>query len=129
MTLRSNSRRICLLIGLIAGANMPDSAVADRAADSGVAVIIGSQAGELERYAASQLCEYLDKLYGIKTKPVTGLPDDCQTALVIGTPQTYPTVAAAVGQAEWPEISQQGIVTVINLINLMVSRHLLRPRG
>ena len=39
-----------------------------------VAVVVGDKAPEVERFAAAQLCDYLSKLFGIWTQPVTSLP-------------------------------------------------------
>ena len=36
-----------------------------------VAVVVGENAPELERFAASELCGYLDKLFAVKTTPTT----------------------------------------------------------
>ncbi|MCS5612587.1 MAG: hypothetical protein NZ961_19355 [Candidatus Poribacteria bacterium] len=39
-----------------------------------VAVIIGKDAHELERFAAEQLCDYLQELFDIYTRPTQDLP-------------------------------------------------------
>jgi hypothetical protein len=39
-----------------------------------VAVIIGKDAHELERFAAEQLCDYLQRLFDIYTRPTQDLP-------------------------------------------------------
>lgn len=75
-----------------------------------VAVVVGSKVGKLERYAADELCGYLNKLYGIKTQPTTEVPDSAETMLLLGSPQTNPAVAKALGQDGWPKVSDQGIV-------------------
>ena len=38
-----------------------------------VAVIVGNNAPDLENFAASELCGYLDKLFGIQVQPATKL--------------------------------------------------------
>ena len=38
-----------------------------------VSVIVGQNAPELERFAASELCGYLNKLFDLQTQPVTAL--------------------------------------------------------
>src|SRR5438105_2740930 len=69
-----------------------------------LAVVIGPKASELERYAADQLCEYLAKLYGLKVRPTTSLPRSADLGLVLGSPETNPAVAAALGTAGWPRL-------------------------
>ncbi len=64
----------------------------------GVAVVVGSNADKLERSAAEELCDYLDKLFGIKTQPTTGLPDSAKAILLVGSPDTNPNVAKAMGK-------------------------------
>ncbi|MEC9257757.1 MAG: hypothetical protein VX541_04620 [Candidatus Poribacteria bacterium] len=39
-----------------------------------VAVVIGKDAHELERFAAEQLCDYLQRLFDIYTRPTQDLP-------------------------------------------------------
>ena len=39
-----------------------------------VAVIVDKAAPQLERYAAEELCGYLDKLYGFRTRPLSTMP-------------------------------------------------------
>ncbi len=80
------------------------------AATSDVAVVVGSKADKLERHAADELCGYLNKLYGIKTQPSTEVPESAETMLLLGSPQTNPAVAKALGRNGWPKISDQGIV-------------------
>src|SRR4051812_15528852 len=75
-----------------------------------LAVVLGPRASELERYAADQLCEYLGKLYGIKVRPTTSLPRSADLGLLLGSPGTNPAVAAALGTAGWPKLSDQGLI-------------------
>jgi hypothetical protein len=75
-----------------------------------LAVILGPRADERERHAAEQLCEYLDKLFGIKVRPTTGLPRSADVGLLLGSPATNPAVARALGTAGWPRVSDQGLV-------------------
>jgi hypothetical protein len=75
-----------------------------------VAVVVGSKVDKLERYAADELCGYLNKLYGIKTQPRTEVPESAETMFLLGSPQTNPAVAKALGEDGWPKLSDQGIV-------------------
>ena len=75
-----------------------------------VAVTIGPQASNLEQYAADQLCEYVTKLFGIAVRPTTSLAESADIGLLVGSPRSNPAVAAALGTAGWPQLSEQGLV-------------------
>jgi hypothetical protein len=49
-----------------------------------VAVVVDSRAPEIERYAATQLCDYLARLFGIQTQPVSAPPADANSLLLVG---------------------------------------------
>jgi len=87
--------------------------LAAAATDSGgprVGVLLGEKAGEIERYAAEQLCGYLRKLFGIRARPTTRLPHSADVLLLIGNPETNPTVGQATARKAFPKLSEQGIV-------------------
>ena len=98
------------LLPMTAKAIPPTNGDAQHGHISRIAVVVGSRAEPLERYAANQLCEYLEKLYGIKTRPATELPVSAQVSLLVGSPRTNPHVAKALGEKGWPKVSDQGIV-------------------
>ncbi len=75
-----------------------------------IAVLIGSEAVELERYAARQLCDYLDELYSITTQPTTERPKTASACLLVGNPKTNSAVSNALGENGWPKVSDQGVV-------------------
>jgi len=75
-----------------------------------LAVLIGADAKKLERHAADELCGYLDKLFGIKTRPTTELPESAEVSLLVGSPKANRNVARALGEKGWPKLSDQGIV-------------------
>jgi len=75
-----------------------------------ISVVVGPKADKLEHYAADQLCGYLDKLYGIRTRPVTEPPRSAEAILLVGNPKTNPAVAKALREQKWPKTSAQGIV-------------------
>jgi len=75
-----------------------------------VAVVLGPAASELERYAAEQLCGYLDRLYGVKSSPTAASPDAAEIGLLVGSPASNPAVTEALGPSGWPKLSDQGIV-------------------
>ena len=64
----------------------------------------------MDQYAAEQLCHYLHELFRVNTEPSRQLSADSHLALIIGTPANNPLVARALAGAEWPAISDQGIV-------------------
>ncbi|MBU4400528.1 MAG: hypothetical protein KKE86_14490, partial [Planctomycetes bacterium] len=73
-------------------------------------VVVGPKSHALELYAAEQLCYYLEKLYGIQTRPVQEIPSGDSIVFLIGDPKTNPAVAKALGPEGWPSISDQGLV-------------------
>ncbi len=75
-----------------------------------VAVVVGENAGEMERHAASELCGYLEKLYRIHAQPVGKPISPVDVTLLIGSPATNQEVARALGKDGWPQVSDQGIV-------------------
>ena len=75
-----------------------------------VAVIIAPEADKLERFAAAELCGYLDKLYGIKTRPTTEVPELAEAILLVGSLKRNPAATKVLGETGWPKVSDQGIV-------------------
>lgn len=75
-----------------------------------VSVVVAEESPQLERFAAKQLCGYLKKLYDIDVQPATAVDSSAQRVWLIGTPETNPLVATAIGEEAWPELSDQGIV-------------------
>jgi len=75
-----------------------------------VGIQIGPQAGELERFAADELAGYLDKLFHVVARPAVERPNSADVLLLVGTPETNPTIAGALGKDGWPKVSDQGIV-------------------
>lgn len=75
-----------------------------------IGIQIGPQANDLERYAADELAGYLRKLFRVDAKPATEPPAGADWILLVGTPQTNPAVAQALGSDGWPQVSEQGIV-------------------
>jgi hypothetical protein len=75
-----------------------------------VGVIVGDTQPELERFAAQQLCDYLAKLFAIRTEPTAAIPNASQFLFIIGGPQTNTLLRSARRQRPFPEVSSQGIV-------------------
>lgn len=75
-----------------------------------VDVIIGSAAPDLERFAASELSDYLAKLFHIQTFPGRNLSTSSQAVFLIGSPSTNATIQKVTGRKAFPKVSDQGIV-------------------
>jgi hypothetical protein len=75
-----------------------------RPLSNNVVVIVGNNAPDLENFAASELCGYLDKLFGIRTKPATKLSGSPDAVFLIGSPATNPLIKV------FPQVSDQGVV-------------------
>lgn len=75
-----------------------------------VVVIVGPEAPQLDVYAGTQLCGYLNKLFGVKVQPTTRVPDSATAIFLIGNPTTNPTVRQATIHDPFPKVDDQGIV-------------------
>jgi hypothetical protein len=76
-----------------------------------VEVVAGAAPPDLERFAASELCNYLAKLYGIQVYPSRSLSNSSQAVFLIGSPQTNAAVKkATAGSRAFPKVTDQGIV-------------------
>jgi hypothetical protein len=75
-----------------------------------VAVVVGRAAPELERYAASELCGYLEKLFAIQTQTTTNIRASAEELFLIGSPATNAAVKQATVRQPFPKVSDQGIV-------------------
>ena len=93
----------------LVGATSLSTAAADPAAPR-VAVVRGREAPPLEVYAAEQLCQYLHRLFGVKSRPATKISSRAEVLLLVGTPQTNPFVEQALGSQPLPTLSDQGVV-------------------
>ena len=74
------------------------------------AIVVGSQAPELERYAARELRRYLSDLYGIQAVPLTTISPEADVNLILGSPGTNRSVSLLMGEQGWPQVSDQGFV-------------------
>jgi hypothetical protein len=69
-----------------------------------VAVIVGNNAPELEKFAASELSGYLEKLFGIEAQPTTDPAVAVDAIFLIGSPASNPLIKT------FPKVSDQGVV-------------------
>jgi len=102
-----------LLISILAGwccATSRGQAASAQEAAPAAAVVIGARATPLERFAAEELCGYLQKLYEIKSQPVDAVPQASSVIFLLGDPDTNPVIAQALAADGWPRLSDQGIV-------------------
>jgi hypothetical protein len=109
------TRAIVLGSSLAIGApSQPIASTHDRhllgAAVPRVGVQIGPEPDAVERFAADELAGYLSRLFRVVTKPTTRRPEPADVLLLVGTPDTNPAVAEALGTVSWPMVSDQGIV-------------------
>ncbi len=82
----------------------------DYVAHTRVAVIINENAPELERFAAEQLCDYLEKLFGIQTRPMSSMSEEAGTLFLIGSLDTETAVQGTTEENQSPSISEQGFI-------------------
>ena len=75
-----------------------------------IAVIVSENAPELERFAAEQLCDYLEKLFGIQTRPMSSMSEEAGTLFLIGSLDTETAVQGTTEENEFPSISEQGFI-------------------
>ena len=78
--------------------------------DTPVAVIISENALELERFAAEQLCDYLEKLFGIQTRPVSNMSVEAEAVFLVGNLATDVAVQGTMEENTFPPISEQGFI-------------------
>ncbi len=71
-----------------------------------MAVVTGPAAPELDRFAANELCAYLEKLFGLHVKPTTSIPAAARDIFLIGSPATNPLIQTN----SFPKVSDQGVV-------------------
>jgi len=93
---------------MVVWAGFPAGGVAK--ANPRVGVVVGVEAPELERYAAGQLCDYLNKLFGIETQPATVVPASSDVLFLIGRPETNALIKKATRQQAFPKVGEQGMV-------------------
>lgn len=75
-----------------------------------VDVVVGSAAPELERFAASELCSYLAKLFGIQSDPARDLAPQADALFLVGNLASNVHVRRAFPERTFPTASDQGIV-------------------
>jgi hypothetical protein len=75
-----------------------------------VNVVVGDTPSSLDRFAASELCDYLQKLYELRVHPsraISGTPD---YIFFIGNPKTNKVAKMLLTSYQFPTVSDQGFV-------------------
>jgi len=88
---------ICLLSSFFVGSLRANEAAR-------VSVVVGQNAPELEKFAASELCGYLDKLFTVQTQPASAPAADSIAVFLVGSPSTNARIKT------FQRVSDQGIV-------------------
>lgn len=75
-----------------------------------VTVVSSPDAPELERRAAQQLCEMLQRLFGLRTQPVADISAESRAIFLVGSPATNPVIRRVANRDQFPAVSRQGII-------------------
>ena len=75
-----------------------------------VELIIGEEAAELERFAASELQGYLKRLFGVSATIANSPGETAGYLFILGNPNNNPVVTKAVGEGNFPQLSEQGFL-------------------
>ena len=83
---------------------------ADTSDNTRVVVIVSENAPELECFAAEQLCDYLGKLFGIQTHPISSVSAEAETLFLVGNLDADAAVQSTMEKSTFPPISEQGFI-------------------
>ena len=75
-----------------------------------VAVVVSENASELEHFAAEQLCDYLEKLFGIQTHPTSNVSMEAEALFLVGSLDTDVAVQCATEAGVLPPVSEGGFI-------------------
>ena len=121
----ANSRRSsggmalgCLLLAISGVQNLPGATILIKSrpaeeptgAMAKVGIWLGPQPHELERYAADELAKYVNKLFAVDVVRGVEQAESADVSLLVGAPETNPAVAQALGENNWPQVTDQGFV-------------------
>src|SRR5947207_236710 len=73
-------------------------------ANERVAVVVGANAPPIEKHAAGELCQYLNKLFGIEVAPTAEVVG-ADNIFLVGSPATNEQIP----KEDFPDVSDQGI--------------------
>ena len=106
----SSALALCLTVSVLALGAAATGAPRQPGPQPRVAVVTGRDADDLERFAAQELCGYLDRLFGAKCEPTPKVPAAAEAVFFIGSPTTNAALKRAMRSADFPDVSDQGIV-------------------
>ena len=75
-----------------------------------VAVIVSENAVDLERFAAEQLCHYLEKLFGIQICPMSSVSEKTEVLFLVGNLDVDVAGQEATEGSPFPPASEQGFI-------------------
>jgi len=75
-----------------------------------VELIIGHEADELEQFAVSELQSYLKRLFGVTANIRHSPNSTAEYRVILGNPQSNPIIVQAIGEANFPQLSDQGFL-------------------
>ncbi len=78
------------------------------AARQSVAVMISTDAGDMEKFAAAELQRYLQRLFGVAATVGTSSDDSVDAVFLLGTTNRLPT--PGIGNLVMPQLSDQGFL-------------------
>lgn len=64
----------------------------------------------MEHFAAGQLCDYLEKLFGIQTRPTSHVPVEAETLFFGGNLDSDVAVQYTTEGNAFPSVSEQGFI-------------------
>ena len=82
----------------------------DASNNTQVAVIVSENAPELERFAAEQLCDYLEKLFNVQTRPTSSVSAEAATLFLVGSLDIDVAVQCATEADVLPPVGEQGFI-------------------
>lgn len=93
----------------VAACSMLIVASTGRSEDPAVVLVVGKEAPPLERLAAEEIAETLDKVFHRKSEVATSIDDAAGPLVLVGSPRTNGAIKD-VASDSWPKLSDQGHV-------------------
>ena len=75
-----------------------------------VELIIGQDVDELEKFAASELQDYLQRLFGVCATLANSPGETAECRFILGNLKSNPVLAQALGEVNLPQLSEQGFL-------------------
>ena len=74
-----------------------------------VQILIGKTADPLERFAATELEQILERLFSVSVRVTTKADKTSSATVLLGRPENHPALLETVGN-HWPDLSEQGLL-------------------